>query len=491
MEESIEKITLTDVKNNYNAYYKPNNAYLVIVGDINPSEIEKLVTKLFKDWKQGDIAKIALSKPVNPSTTEINFIDMPNAVQSEISVINTIDLTLGDKDYYAALLANKILGGGGTARLFMNLREDKGYTYGSYSRVSQNRYVGRFKASASVRNAVTDSSIVEIKKEILKIRNEKVSPEELKNAKAEYVGNFVMDVQKPRTVARFALNIGRYNLPENFYENYLESINSVTLEEVQNAAKKYFKVDNARIFITGKATEVLGNLEKTAKEPIKFFDKKGNSTSKPEMNIAIPNGVTATSVINNYFKAIGGKEKTASIKSVMTVANAKVQNFEITLTTKSTAPNKSLILITGMGQTLSKQVFDGNQGYSEVQGQRKDLEGKELEEAKTSTYPFVDEAFKAGKVDRVEAVDGKKAYVIMHQESEIFYDIETGYKIKSVKTAKGPQGETKVPVLFSDYKEVNGVKFPHKTVVKNGPMTMEFITKEVKINEGVSDADFK
>ena len=489
--KSIEKITLEDVKSNYNTYYKPNNAYLVIVGDINPSKTKKLVTKLFKDWKPSSVPSVTFPKPINPTATEINFIDMPNAVQSEVSVINTIDLTLGDQDYYAALLANKILGGGGTARLFMNLREDKGYTYGSYSGVRQNRYVGKFKASASVRNVVTDSAMVEIQKEIFKIRNEKVSAEELKNAKAEYVGRFVMDVQKPKTAADFALNIGRYNLPENFYENYLENINTVSLEDVQNAAKKYFKADNARIIITGKASEVLTNLEKTAKYPIKYFDKEGNPTEKPEMNIAIPNGVTVTTVVDKYIEAIGGKDKINAVKSIMSTANAKIQNFEILLTTKATTSNKSLVLITGMGQTLSKQVFDGTKGYSEQQGQRKDLDGKDLEEAKTNSHPFSDKAYKAGKLDRIEAVDGKKAYVITYNDSEIFYDIETGYKIKLIKTVKGPQGEMKVPTEFSDYKTVNGIKFPHKTVVKNGPMVMDFITKEIKINEGVSESDFQ
>ena len=126
--ESVGKITLDDVKNYYNSYYRPNNAYLVVVGDINPTEIKTMVTKLFGDWQVGNIPVQNHPKPQNPETTEINFVDMPNAVQSEVVVINNIDLKLGDDDYYAALLANQILGGGGTARLFQNLREDKGYT---------------------------------------------------------------------------------------------------------------------------------------------------------------------------------------------------------------------------------------------------------------------------------------------------------------------------------------------------------------------------
>ena len=489
--ETIKNITLEDVKNNYNTYYRPNNAYLVVVGDINPRETKKLIKKLFSDWKKGTIPAYTMPKTTNPSKTEINFINMPNAVQSEIAVVNNVDLTLGDKDYYAGLLANNILGGGGTARLFMNLREDKGYTYGSYSRLSQSRYAGTFRATASVRNTVTDSAVVELQKEIKKIRFEKVSAEELKNAKAKYVGDFVMDVQKPRTVANYALNIARYNLPEDFYENYLENINSVTLEDLQNAAQKYFKGDKARIFITGKGIDVLTNLEKTTDYEIKYFDKKGNSTTKPEMNLPIPAGVTATTVIDKYFEAIGGKDKVAAVKTVMSVSNAKVQGIEITLTSKSAAPNKASVVVTGMGQTFSKQIFDGTKGYSEDQGRRKDLEGKELEEAKARKSPFEDEAYKAGTLDRIEPVDGNNAYVIKYNDTEVFYDVKSGLKIKSLRTVKSPQGEIKVPTTFGDYKEVNGVKFPHKTNVKQGPMDLNFVIKEIKVNEGVTDADFK
>ncbi|MDO6674069.1 insulinase family protein [Tenacibaculum sp. 1_MG-2023] len=491
--ESIKNITLQDAKNNYNTYYKPNNAYLVIVGDINPSKTKTLVKSLFNDWKKGTIPATNYNTPTNVETTEINFINMPNAVQSQVAVINTVDLTLGDKDYYAALLANNILGGGGTARLFMNLREDKGYTYGSYSSLSQdkNKNAGIFKASAAVRNIVTDSAVVEIQKEINKIRYQKVTPEELKNSKAEYIGSFVRNVQKPSVAANFALNIARYNLPSNFYEKYLENINSVTLDDVQNAAIKHFKGDKARIIITGKAIDVLKNLEKTSEYKINYFDAYANPTEKPEMSLPIPAGTTASSVVDNYFKAIGGKDKIASINSLMISSEAKVQGMQLSLIQKSATPNKSSVVVSMMGNVMQKVIFDGTKGYQEVQGQKKEMAGDDLEEVKNTTTPFADKAYKTGTLDRIEPIDGKNAYVIKHGKKEIFYDINSGLKVKEVKTAKGPQGEMKVPVLFSDYKEVNGIKFPHKMIQKNGPMTFEFITKEIKINEGVSDADFK
>lgn len=488
--ESVEKITLQDVKNNYATYYKPNNAYLVIEGDINPKKIKKLVKSLFSDWKKGEIPVYKIPETQNVATTEINFVNMDNAVQSEIAVINNIDLTLGDKDYYAALIANNILGGGGTARLFMNLREDKGYTYGSYSRLSQNRYAGTFRASASVRNVVTDSSVVEIQKEINKIRYKKVTAEELANSKEEYIGGFVMDVQKPRTVANFALNIARYNLPEDFYENYIKNIKAVTLEDVQNAALKYFKADKARIIITGKGIDVLNNLEKTD-YAIKYFDKEGNPTEKPEMTLPIPEGVTAETVVDKYVDAIGGKDKVETVKTVMMIANATIQGTPLVLTTKSAAPNKSSQTIAVMGNVMQKSVFDGENGYQEARGQKMNMQPAQIEESKAGLQPFADMAYKNGKLDRIEPVDGKKYFVIKHNKIEIFYDMSTGLKYQEVKTVKGPNGDVSVPTIFGDYKEVNGILFPYSIAQKMGPMDLNFEIKEIKINEGVSDADFK
>ncbi|TDQ28768.1 M16 family metallopeptidase [Tenacibaculum caenipelagi] len=491
--ESIKNITLEDVKNNYNTYFKPNNAYLVVVGDINLEDTKKMITKLFGDWTKGIIPSYTLPTPKNVDTTEIDFINMPNAVQSEIAVVNSVDLTLGDKDYYAVLLANNILGGGGTARLFMNLREDKGYTYGSYSSISQNKLegAGKFKAGAAVRNMVTDSAVVEIQKEINKIRYQKVTEEELKNSKAEYIGSFVRNVQKPTTAARYALNIARYNLPENFYEKYLENINAVTLEDVQNAAIKYFRGDKARIIITGKGIDVLKNLEKTVDYKINYFDKNGNPTEKPAMSLPIPEGVTAISVVDNYFNAIGGKDKVALVKSLFITANATIQGTPITLEMRTAAPNKKAVAVSVMGNVMQKEVFDGEKGYKEAGGQKKLLNGEELEKAKMESAPFDDEANRKGSLDRVEPIEGKNAYVIKIGKKEVFYDVESGLKVKTVTTTKTPQGEMTVPIEFSDYKEVNGIKFPHKMIQTAGPMKMEFITKEIKINEGVSDADFK
>lgn len=490
--ESVNNITLADVETNYNRYYRPNNAYLIIQGDIKPKKIKKLVKKLFGDWKTREIPEIEVQKPINVETTEINFINMDNAVQSEIAIINNIELKLGDKDYYAALLANRILGGSGTARLFKNLREDKGYTYGSYSRIRQSRYAASFRATASVRNMVTDSSVVEMMKEINTIRYKKITKSELKNAKAQYIGSFVINVQKPETVAGYALNRELYNLPENYYETYLEKINAVTIDEVQNAAIKYFRGDKARIIITGKGIDVLKNLEKNSDYKINYFDKYGNPSEKPEMTLPIPDGMTVTAVINKYFEAIGGKEKAMAVKTTMMVSNATIQGTPLVMTTKASAPNKTLMTISVMGNTMQKVVFDGEKGYQEAQGRKTDMKPEDITEGKEANAIFNDLNYTSGKLTRIEPIDGKNTIVLKIGNEEIFYDMTSGLKVKAIKTVKTLDGkEVKVPTTYGDYKAIEGIMFPHSIEIKSGPMNLNFKIAEIKINEGVEDKDFE
>lgn len=490
-EKTLKNINLQDVKNLYAKTFKPNNAYLVIIGDVNYRKVKKQVKSLFKKWEKGTLNPEVLTVAENPSKTEINFINMPNAVQSEVAIINSVKLNMNDKDFYAALLANQILGGGGTGRLYKNLREDKAYTYGAYSGINASRYASRFKASASVRNAVTDSTIVEFMKEIKEIRTNKATQKELEIAKAKYVGSFVRNVEKPTTVANYALNILQNKLPKDYYENYLKNINSVTLEDVNNAAKKYFSLTNSRIVITGKGIDVIENLEKTGYE-IKYFDKNGNPTEKPEMTIPVPKGVTATTVINKYINAIGGKDKLMAVKSISITSAAKVQGMDISLVTKAAAPNKTAVVVSGMGRVLQKIVFDGEKGYQEAQGRKKDMTADEIAKAKVKNAILEDLDYKNGTLLRIEPLNDKKAYVIKYDDKEIFFDVVSGLKLMEVKIVKAPNGkEVRVPTTFSNYKEVNGMKFPFTIGQKMGPMDMKFEVSEIKIDEGVSDKDFK
>ncbi|MFT7188864.1 MAG: zinc protease [Sediminicola sp.] len=498
-EETVNNATLADVKQFYSSYFVPANAYLIVIGDVNPKEVEKLVKKNFTPWTKATPPSFEYTKPQDALYTQINFVDVPNAVQSEIAVESLVDLKMSSPDYLAALVTNQILGGGGEGRLFLNLREDKGYTYGSYSRLGNDKYApSRFMATASVRNAVTDSSVVELLKEIDRIIKEPVTAEELANTKEKYIGNFIMALERPETIAGYALNIETEGLPKDFYKTYLERINAITIEEVQAAAKKYFSTENARVVIAGKGSEVLDNLEQVTfngkKLPVHYFDKEVNKVEKPKYEVAIPEGTTVNTVLESYIKAIGGKSKLEGVNSYAMTAEAEMQGMKLDLEMKKTSKDQFMQDVKVMGNSMSKQVVDGEKGYMVMQGQRKDLSEEELQKLKAESSPFPEMDYLNGtaSLEGIEMVDGQKAYKIkVSEEKTSFYSMETGLKIQDAVTVEA-QGQTMSTTFgYGDYKEVSGILFPFQLIQSMGPQKIDFIVKDIKVNEGVTPADFQ
>ena len=497
-EETLKNVTLQDVINHYNTYFVPANAYLVVIGDVKTKDVKKKVEELFGAdvWKTATAPNLTYNDPKDLQYSQINFVDVPNAVQSEIAMINLSKLKMTDKDYFAAILANQILGGGGEGRLFLNLREKHGWTYGSYSNLGASKYISKFSSTASVRNAVTDSAVVEIFNELRKIRTDLVSEEDLKNAKAKYIGNFVMQIEKPATIARYALNIKTLGLPEDFYENYVKNINAVTPEDVRNAAKKYFLADNTRVVIVGKAADVLPGLEAmSAKEkmPIFYFDKYGNKVDKPVVKKDIPAGVTAQSVVKNYIDAIGGEKALKAVKTVLVTAKGTIQGRTLDMVSKFS--NKGMLTsdISMGGMSMMKQVIGDKSGYQTIQGQKKAIEGEELVKEKKDAVPFVELSFLSDKtivLSGIESLNGQDAYAVQVGTTKYFYDVKTGLRVATENESGEGAQKRKTMTYYADYVEVKGVKFPYKTTLDVG-MPLEFITQDVKINEGVTDKDFE
>lgn len=271
-ERSINSITLNDVKVVYGQYVTPSRGYLTFVGDITAEKAKALTIKAFGDWKSTSLSLPVLAKVSNPVITEVNVIDMPDAVQSEITVTNLIDLPLNSPDYHAVLLANEILGGGSDSKLYRNLREKRGFTYGAYSSTSTGRFQARFSAYAAVRNEKVDSAVVELLNEIKVMRTEKISDIDLQNAKNIFNGSFALGLEDPARMAGFASDILINDLPKDFYQTYLQKVNAVTADDVLRVSKKYFSYDQARIVIVGKQDQFVPGLTKNG-FIIKAYDK--------------------------------------------------------------------------------------------------------------------------------------------------------------------------------------------------------------------------
>ena len=499
-QESLDKASLQDAIDFYNNYSSPSNAYLVIIGDVNYDEIKSKVTNLFGSWSSKDVSATSFPSPTNPDETEIIFVDMPNGVQSVVSIINTVDFNKNNSDYFAALVANRILGGGGAGRLFNNLREDKGWTYGSYSGISESyKTKGTVIAQAQVRNEVTDSAAVELLMELDKMKNSFVTDEELNSAKAKYTGNFVLSLENPSTIAGFARNIITQKLPEDYYNSFLENINNVTKEDVQKAANNYFLTDNTRVFITGKGSEILESIENIEyngkKVKVRYFDKYANEIERPDYSI--DSDISAEDVINEYVKAIGGKDALAEVTSIEIKATSNIQGTVLEMYSVKNNQNQSLMEMSAMGMTIAKTVFNKFQGYNEVNGQRIPLTEVELEQAIINSALFSELNFDFSLVELVGTsdVEGEKAYEIKVTDNKsVFYSVDTGLKLKEVESQEVEGNLIVGETYYREYEEVEGILLPKviNQVSASIPIPggITFKATSIKLNVETKESDF-
>jgi predicted Zn-dependent peptidase len=252
---------------------------LVFVGDIEPLAAKALAEKKFGGWAKGVVPNTVFPKTVKPAQTYVAVVDRPASVQSVVAVATTVDLMHGAPNVISSNVMNNILGGGFSGRLFANLREKHGFTYGAYSSLSPNRQVGIFSAESSVRNEKTDSAVQEILREINIIRDEKVGDAELTRMKNYLSGGFARSLENPATIANFALNIARYKMPADYYQKYLANLSAVDAQKVQDAARSLLNPAQMHIVIVGNAKQIDKGLDKYG--PVKYFDFDGNEVAAP------------------------------------------------------------------------------------------------------------------------------------------------------------------------------------------------------------------
>ncbi|WP_170110241.1 M16 family metallopeptidase [Flavilitoribacter nigricans] len=494
-EETVNNITLEDAKAFYNKYFVPSRAYFVVVGDITARDAENMAKKYFSSWNGEKVMESEYPMPERPASTQVDFVDKAGAVQSVITITYPIDFSLGDDEAIATSVMNTILGGGFSGRLNLNLREDKAYTYGAGSQTSPDKYVGNFNASASVRNEVTDSAILQFMKEIEKIRSEPVSDKELQQAKSILAGSFARNLEQPQTVARFALNTVRYDLPENYYATYLEKLSKVTKEDVTEAARQFIHPENAHILVVGNKGEVADKLARFDSDgEVNFYDAYGQKVEMEEMGL--PEDMSAQDVIDNYVAAIGGADKLQTIKDMTMQMSASIQGQNLETVIKRKAPDMMAMEMTVSGMTLMSQKYDGQQGKAVQQGQAVPLDEAALAEMKIQATLFpetrLEELGYQMELKGLEMLEGKKAYAVemispTGNKSTEYFDISNGLKIRSV-VANGGQN---VVNDYDDYREVDGIKFPFKTTVSGMmpfPLTME--VQSLEVNTGLEAAEF-
>lgn len=275
---SIKKLTTKDLSEFHSTYYRPNNAILAIVGDVTLKGIMPKLEKAFGDWQKADVPALSIPAAPAQADSKIYLIDRPGSVQTVLQ-LGTLGIERTSPDYFAVLMADRVFGGGPSGRLFMNLREDKGYTYGAYSSFGGSKFRGVWAASSEVRTDVTEGAMKEFMYEINRLRDQPVPDEELENAKRAIVGGFALSLEQPGALLQNIITQKLYNLPADYWDTYPQKVSAVTAAEIQNVAKKYLDLSRLQVVAVGDAAKARDVLTKYGK--VELYDADGKPVTGP------------------------------------------------------------------------------------------------------------------------------------------------------------------------------------------------------------------
>jgi len=496
--KTVNNVKIEDVKKFFATYWKPNIAYLVFVGDIDPLTAKQIAEKNFGAWAKGNVPNTVFPKVTKPAKSYVAIVDRPASVQSVVSVATTVDLVQGTSSVIPSSVMNNILGGGFSGRLFANLREQHGFTYGAYSSLAPNRQVGMFEAESSVRNEKTDSAIQEILAEINKIRNEKVGENELARMKNYLSGGFARSLENPATIAGFAFNVARYKMPADYYQKYLTNLAAVDAQNVQDAAKKLLDPSSMHIVIVGNAKQIAKGLEKYG--PVKYFDFEGNEVAAP-VEAKADASLTPEILLQKVVSAIGGKDAIAGIKDLQLKGTASVMGQSLDMSQTYILPGNTVSTMSMGGMAIMKQaVVDGKYSVSQ-QGMEAPITD-EIKEGLDEAAAIAPEALYLTKgyqlkIVGAEKVEGKDAIDVevttpSGKKSHRFYDAKSYLLVKTAKSQEVPgRGMVTQQQFFNAYKTVNGIQLATEEIVDMGQMKINIKYTDIKANQGLKITDLK
>jgi zinc protease len=504
-ENTLKNITREDVVSYYKRTFTPKGSYLVIVGDITLDQAKKLVGQYFGTWKGGEAIKAETNDGQFNKGNRVIFVKKAGAVQSVIQVSFPIKMRTGDQNQLPLNVLNGILGGGGFGtRLMQNLREDKAYTYGCYSDLNITEDGSWISIGGNFRNDVTDSAITQMLYELDKITNEYVTDEELNLTKSSMAGGFARSLERPQTIAQFALNIIRNDLSKDYYQTYLKRLEAVDKEAVLTMAQTYFSAKNCNIVVVGNE-EVL--------ERLKVFDADGviemlDAFGEP-VKATKAADITKEQLVERYILAVtatssmkAADKKLKKIKSVRKATDLTMPQvpFPLQMTDVWLAPNIDGMKMEGQGMVFQKAVFEGTSGSSwNMQGGKKEMSPEDIA-AKNKSNGLLPELNygKTGmnyELTGIENVNGKDVYVLKVldglSETYEYYDVVTYMKVKTV-SIRTEEGEvTEMSTSYADYKDVNGILFPHALVISVGEAGFSGTVTSIEVNGKIDLKEFK
>jgi predicted Zn-dependent peptidase len=504
-ETTLNSIDREDVLSYYKNNFTPNGSYLVVVGDITRKQTEDFVNKYLGTWS-GVAPYVNTTNEVSLTKgNRVVFVKKPGAVQSVVYVTFPLLIKPGDKNQLPLNVLNNIFGGGGFGtRLMQNLREDKAYTYGCYSSLNIEEDGAWFDAGGSFRNAVTDSAIAEILSEIQKITSDTVKFDELSLTKSTMTGKFAISMENPQTVARFALNIIKNNLPKDYYQTYLTRLETISKEDIQNVSQQYLTSKNCNIVVVG-SEEVIEKLKKFDSDgKIEILDAFGNEVK--DMKKA---DISKEQLIDNYIFAVtqtkNKKELTKKLKKIKSYERVtEMSSAQIPIPLKMTefwiSPVTEAQKMEGQGMIFQKSFYDGQSGFTfSMQTGKTALTANELASKKKSSGLFPEMNYASNGTNfeliGIENQEGVDYYVVKctddSSETYDYYNKTTYLKEKTISIKNLGKETAESTSIIGDYKEVSGILFPNSIGITIGQMSLKGTVTKMSINSKIDLKDFK
>ncbi len=489
-EESLNSISLDDVKKLHLSYFVPNNIVMAISGDITPDEAKKMLEKTFSGWKKGATPKLSIP-PAKPEPIGIYFIHRPSSVQSSIQT-TSLAMASNDPQYEALQLCGNVMGNSFGGRLNKTLRETYSYTYSPYAYLTNANVANRFTCFAEVRNAVTDSTIIVIRRELAKISSEPVPENELTDMKRYVVGNYLLAFESSETVANIILNAINSDKPISWVKDYPTRYMAITPQQVLAAAEKYVKPAQTSIVVVG-SPDVLPALKNLGAVYEYDLDLK-------PIKAAEKTAMTTSDLLTKHIAALGGEANLNSIKTLIAKGKASIEmganQMTGTITRKNKEGGKAAIAI-DLGMMKQKMWINNSKVWMSSMGQpAHEASADEAEDRLDDAYIFptahLTQNPNVKQLNLIGLKDGVYDLEVAYAsgtKKHLYFDAKTFLLTKEEAPQKTPRGEISITQKFSNYKLISGVMLPLMSETDLGGATLksEF---SYEVNSPIDDKEF-
>lgn len=272
--DSIGRVTAEDLKRFHDQHYRPANTILGVIGDFKTADMRVLIEKYFTAWSGAAERPLSFAERTEPPSARITLVDRPGSVQTYI-IGGSRGIRRTDPAYYSLQVMNQVLGGGPQARLFLDLREEHGYTYGAYSNFSAEIYPGEWLAAAAVRTPVTDGSMTQFVYQFKRMSSEPVPQSELDDARHAIVASFALSLEQPARLLDNWMTVQYYGLPADYWDQYADHIAAVDPAGVEAAARRFVDLTHMQWVCVGDRRQIQESLAKYG--PVTVVDADGRS----------------------------------------------------------------------------------------------------------------------------------------------------------------------------------------------------------------------